>query len=106
VTITPNPPVAGKTLTIAGAGIFKSAVTSGQIVLDVSYGGYPLLNTTLDLCSTIAKFKPCPIGTGPQTITVSLDIPSTVPAGDYSAKVTILNQANARVTCVQGKATF
>ncbi|PRP87928.1 tRNA guanosine-2'-O-methyltransferase 11 [Planoprotostelium fungivorum] len=103
IIVSPNPPVAGKPITVEGAGLFRSDVTSGTIYAEVSVDDLPLINLTLPLCSTVKKFRPCPFLKGQQSLKLAVPIPSAVPSGEYVAKVQVFDQNNARVTCVTGK---
>ncbi|PRP87914.1 hypothetical protein PROFUN_02651 [Planoprotostelium fungivorum] len=103
VVVSPDPPVAGQPITVEGAGVFRSDVTSGTIYAEVSVDDLPLINLTLPLCSTVKQYRPCPFEKGQQSLKLSIPIPSAVPSGDYVAKVQVFDQDNARVTCVTGK---
>ncbi|PRP81027.1 hypothetical protein PROFUN_11179 [Planoprotostelium fungivorum] len=107
LTFTPDPPVAGQSLTISGAGTLASDVTNGTINLYVEVDELPLLNVTVPLCDVLAKTElPCPVAAGTHTLTLKVTIPGTTPSGDYVANVRVFNQDNAELTCVNGKVTL
>jgi hypothetical protein len=102
VTITPNPPVKGKTLTVDASGKIASEITSGNINAVIDILGIPVINKNIDLCSASPKVT-CPIPAGQQSLELSQLIPSSVPSGDYTGKVVATNQDGKQIACVNLK---
>jgi len=56
VDLTPNPPVAGETLTIKGNGTFHEQIEDGATVfLQVKYGLITLIKQEADMCEQLPK---------------------------------------------------
>jgi len=105
VVITPDPPVKGQDVKVSAKGTLSTAVTSGNVNIQISVLGIPVINENKDIC-TIDPSISCPFPAGPVSITVTQSIPSSVPSGDYAGKVVITDQSGAEVTCVDLKLHF
>ncbi|XP_004344261.1 phospholipid transfer protein [Capsaspora owczarzaki ATCC 30864] len=99
VQITPDPPVKGKSVTIAAAGNLDKNITSGSINLSIKFGIIPVLSKSVDLC-TVDPTHPCPLPAGPIVISQTEDIPSSVPSGHYTGTVKVTDQDNQEVACI------
>lgn len=102
VSISPNPPVKGKTLTVDASGTISSEITSGNINAVIDVLGIPVINKNIDLCSASPKVT-CPIPAGQHSLEVSQLIPSSVPSGEYTGKVVATNQDGQQIACVNLK---
>jgi hypothetical protein len=105
VKITPDPPVKGKSVTIAASGTLSETVSSGTIDLVIKVLGIPVINKKIDLC-TASKKVTCPIPAGPLSLDVTQAIPSAIPSGQYTGEVTVTDQSGAEITCVDLKLNF
>jgi len=105
VAISPNPPVKGEDVTVTASGKFSSTVTSGTANVVIEVLGIPVINKNIDLCTASPKVT-CPIPAGQQSITITELIPGSVPSGEYTGKVTAVNQNGEEITCVNLKLTL
>ena len=106
VTITPDPPVKGKSVEIKATVTFgkclnlhylghrdmsvsyfcrshcaEEEVTGGKIEVEAKYGIIPIYSGTLDLCATVGEIGlSCPIASGDRTLSTNQTIPSVVPS--------------------------
>jgi hypothetical protein len=81
VDLEPNPPEAGKTLTIKASGTFSEDVEKGAYVnLQVKYGLIRLINQKADLCDQIKNVDlECPLKKGETILTKEVDLPREIP---------------------------
>jgi len=86
LTMTPDPPVPGQTLSITITGTLTNAITSGSAVVTATYLGIQVIDQTLDICKLISGG--CPTTAGPFTATYSTPLTSAAPAGAYDVKLT------------------
>ncbi|KAF2727737.1 hypothetical protein EJ04DRAFT_517075 [Polyplosphaeria fusca] len=107
VDLSPNPPEAGKTLTIKATGNFKEKVESGKMHLQVKYGLITLINQDADLCDTVAKADlKCPLEKGEMTLTKDVDLPSQIPPGKYTVLADVYNDDGDKITCLTAHVEF
>jgi V-type H+-transporting ATPase proteolipid subunit len=100
ITISPDPPVKGKDVTINASGDLDETVSSGDVHLTLSYIGIPIIDSHYDLCELIAKVNgTCPIK-GQLKMGMTENIPSWVPSGEYKAHVTATEQNKQEMLCV------
>eukprot|EP00013_Stygamoeba_regulata_P006865 CAMPEP_0177633866 /NCGR_PEP_ID=MMETSP0447-20121125/3066_1 /TAXON_ID=0 /ORGANISM="Stygamoeba regulata, Strain BSH-02190019" /LENGTH=142 /DNA_ID=CAMNT_0019135555 /DNA_START=183 /DNA_END=611 /DNA_ORIENTATION=- len=100
VTITPDPPKKGQSLSITANVTLDEQLTAGTLHVELKYSIITVLNKTLDLCDTIQPYQACPIAAGNYQRTVSEDLPSDIPAGHYTGQVKVLDQASAELACI------
>lgn len=81
INLTPNPPQAGKNLTIEAVGILLVDVEEGSYAnFEVKYGFIKLLTGTADLCEKAAEVDlECPIKKGEVKIRKIVELPSQIP---------------------------
>jgi hypothetical protein len=81
INLTPNPPQAGKNLTIEAMGILKVDVEEGSYAnFEVKYGFIKLLTGTADLCEKAAEVDlECPLKKGEIKIRKIVELPSQIP---------------------------
>jgi hypothetical protein len=81
INLTPNPPLAGKNLTIEALGILKVPVEEGSYAnFEVKYGYIKLLSGTADLCEKAAEVDlECPLKKGEVKIKKIVELPSQIP---------------------------
>ena len=101
ITITPNPPVEGQTLSINANTTIDEEVTGGSVKVSLMYGFLPIYKHTFDLCQLLEKVeKNCPVPKGILDITVNVKVPTDVPGGDYSGKAIATDQNNQEIFCI------
>ncbi|KAL2217877.1 Phosphatidylglycerol/phosphatidylinositol transfer protein [Thermoascus aurantiacus ATCC 26904] len=103
VDLSPNPPVAGKTLTIHATGTFRETVDKGaKVLLQVRYGLIRLINQEADLCDQIENVDlQCPLEKGEMTLTKQFDLPKEIPPGKYFVTADVYTKDNRKVTCLE-----
>ncbi|KAF2261265.1 phosphatidylglycerol/phosphatidylinositol transfer protein precursor [Lojkania enalia] len=108
VDLSPNPPEAGKTLSIKAKGDFKEPVEEGaKVHLQVKYGLITLINQEADLCETIEKADmSCPLEKGPMTLTKDVDLPNEIPPGQYTVLADVYTKDGDKITCLNAKVAF
>jgi len=107
VDLTPNPPEAGKTLTIKAHGNFTEAVEKGAyMLLQVKYGLITLIKQTADLCEQMSNVdEECPLS-GEKTITKDVDLPKTVPPGKYTVSADVYTKDDGPIICLTATVHF
>jgi len=102
VKITPDPPQAGKNLSVIATGTLDETVTSGSLYIELNYGPVTILNTTYNLCSMIGGLGiSCPLNQGTVDLGVREFIPSEAPHGKYTGLVILNDQSNSQITCIK-----
>jgi len=81
INLTPNPPQAGKNLTIEAMGVLKQDVEEGSYAnFEVKYGFIKLLTGTADLCEKAAEVDmECPVKKGEVKIRKVVELPAQIP---------------------------
>ena len=126
----PNPPAAGKTLTVTARGTLSEAVEEGaKVHLQVKYGLITIIKQTADLCDTVTKVDlECPLKKGETTLTKDIDLPKVradhlgpsvtpserptdlcvqeIPPGKYSVIADVYTKDEKKVTCLQATVEF
>ncbi|KAL2046964.1 hypothetical protein N7G274_000982 [Stereocaulon virgatum] len=107
VDLDPNPPLAGKTLTIKAHGNFTEDVEEGAyIILEVHYGLIRLISQTTDLCEQMKNVdEECPLS-GEKTITKEVELPKAIPPGDYKVKADVFTKEKKAVVCLEAAVHF
>lgn len=84
VSISPDPPVAGKALdVIVNAVVGEKDVNGGSIGVSVKAWGITVYSTTLDVCKSVDGG--CPVAAGSAAvITYSQSVPGIAPSGTYT----------------------
>jgi len=109
VNLSPNPPQAGKTLTIKAAGNFTKQIDYGAYVqLVVKWGYVKLINQKEDLCEQMKDNvdKECPLEKGETTITKEVELPREIPPGDFTVFADVYSVDDERITCLEAKVKF
>ncbi|KAJ3112988.1 Phosphatidylglycerol/phosphatidylinositol transfer protein [Phlyctochytrium bullatum] len=101
LTYTPAPPQAGQPLSITVSGVTTADVNAGASIRVKATWifGITVLDQTLDLCSQ--EGVSCPIPAGNNSITFSVQIPSTKPSIKVSVTADATNADASRITCVK-----
>lgn len=95
VNASPDPPVPGKAVDIDVTGTLSTAVKSGKYTLSVAYDGITIITKTGDLSSLTTL----PVAAGPLKVAKSETLPSSVPAGSYTAKISATANGGAALFC-------
>ncbi|KAJ5087647.1 Phosphatidylglycerol/phosphatidylinositol transfer protein [Penicillium angulare] len=103
VDLDPNPPAAGKTLTITASGTFNQRIEKGAYVnLEVKYGLISLVKQTVDLCEQLGNVDlECPLEKGPMVLTKDVDLPGFIPKGTFTVFADVYTNADEQVTCLE-----
>ncbi|KAM3687832.1 hypothetical protein ACJW30_10G105400 [Castanea mollissima] len=111
VVVSPNPVVSGKpatfniSATIDNFLIFYfilficKPISSGKVVIDVSYFGVHVHTEYHDLSEEIS----CPIAAGKFVLSHSQTLPGFTPPGSYTLKMTLEDGNNQMLTCISFK---
>jgi len=108
VDLQPNPPEAGKNLTIVATGTLKEPVEKGgYIVVQVKYGLITLIKQTLDLCDQVINVNlKCPLDKGPLKLTKEVTLPGHIPIGNYKALAHAFTKDDDEITCLEADVHF
>jgi len=108
VNLTPNPPVAGNTLTIEASGVFKEQIEKGAyVILQVKYGLIRLVNQQVDLCDQISNVDlTCPVEKGKTVITKDVELPKEIPPGTYTVFADAYTVDKKKIICLEATVTF
>ncbi|TKX26541.1 phosphatidylglycerol/phosphatidylinositol transfer protein [Elsinoe australis] len=108
VDLSPNPPQAGKSLTITASGKFKEDIAEGaKIHLQVKYGLITIIRQTADLCDTVKNVDlECPLEKGAKTLTKDVDLPNQIPPGKYTVLADVVTKDEEKITCLTATVVF
>ena len=63
-------------------------MTSGKIKVNLIINKFPFISSDIDFCSTVSQFGlKCPISAGPQTFSLTVQIPDEAPTVSYIAYI-------------------
>lgn len=81
IDLTPNPPQAGKNLTIDAVGTLKVDIEEGAYAqFEVKYGFIKLLSGTADICEKALEVDlECPLKKGEIRVQKTVELPSQIP---------------------------
>ncbi|KAI5776215.1 ML domain-containing protein [Geopyxis carbonaria] len=108
LTIVPNPPVKGESLTIQATGMLKEKITAGAFVqITVKYGLITLVRQVFDLCENADQVDlECPVDAGEKILKKTVDIPSQIPPGVYTVMGDAYTVDQTPITCLTAKVQF
>ncbi|TVY60906.1 Phosphatidylglycerol/phosphatidylinositol transfer protein, partial [Lachnellula suecica] len=109
VNLDPNPPKAGKTLTIEASGTLTEDVEEGAyVVLTVKYGLIRLVSTQANLCEQVSNVDmECPIKKGDVVIKKEVELPNEIPNGKYTVFADAYTKdGEKKITCMEAVVTF
>jgi len=109
VDLSPNPPEAGKTLSIVAKATLKEPIEKGAYVnLQVKYNNIiTLIKQTVDLCEQVSNVDlDCPLDKGELSITKDVDLPSQIPPGLYTVLADAFTVDDKHLTCLTAKVHF
>ncbi|OLL21731.1 Phosphatidylglycerol/phosphatidylinositol transfer protein [Neolecta irregularis DAH-3] len=88
INITPNPPLAGHTISIDVKAVLSEEIIEGSlVVVEVKYGFITLLTKTYQLCELASNYagEECPIQRGELSLSKSIDLPKEIPPVSFPA---------------------
>ncbi|QIQ02326.1 ML domain-containing protein [Streptomyces liangshanensis] len=88
VSLTPDPPVRGKSVTVTADGALTSDISGGQVAVTVKYGIIPVLKSTSTLSAAPA---------GAYSSAVAFELPDDSPAGPYAAQFSFSDQDGVEI---------
>jgi hypothetical protein len=108
VDLTPNPPVAGSTLSINAVGTLLETIEKGaKVTIQVKYGLIRLVNTEADLCEQVSNVDmECPIKKGKTKITKDVELPMEIPPGTYTVFADAYTVDKKKIICLEATVTF
>ena len=89
---------AGNTETLSIQGHLLHQITGGTYQLVLSLDGLPLVEHSDSICSLFGGSFPVPAGDF--SISKQLTIPAYAPAGDYTAQLKFIDEANTEIACL------
>lgn len=101
IQLQPDPPVAGKPLSVLLNGHTDSAITAGSVELSVGVYGITIATHSFNLCSDVVAS--CPVAANSTFLgNITYTIPTEAPAGiDLAAMVTLKDAKNQELACVK-----
>ncbi|ODV92586.1 hypothetical protein CANCADRAFT_14931, partial [Tortispora caseinolytica NRRL Y-17796] len=106
--VLPNPPEAGKNITVEAYGTLSQTIEKGAYVeLNVRYGMIQLIKQTVDLCDELKHVdKKCPIEKGPVSFLKEIALPDAIPPGIYSVVAQAYTYDDQEIACVTATVKF
>lgn len=108
VDLSPNPPEAGKELSIKASGTVLETIEQGAYInIQVKYGLIRLINQKMDLCEQVKNVDiECPIEKGVINVVKTVDIPREVPPGKYTVVADVFTVDGRQLTCLTAQVVF
>ncbi|CAC37423.1 Phosphatidylglycerol/phosphatidylinositol transfer protein [Schizosaccharomyces pombe] len=109
INLIPNPPAAGKNLTIETEINVGTTVLNGSYVdIQVKYGFVRIVNERLDICDKAYELAAveCPVEPGIITKQATISLPWAIPPGRYHVLATAYNADGEQLTCVSASVSF
>ncbi|KAK5011700.1 ML domain-containing protein [Cryomyces antarcticus] len=108
VDLTPNPPEAGKNLTISARGTLSADIEDGaKVHLQVKYGLIRLINQEADLCETVKNVDlNCPLKKGEMELKKDVELPKEIPPGKYTVLADVFTKDGDKITCLTATVVF
>ncbi|KIW06117.1 uncharacterized protein PV09_03284 [Verruconis gallopava] len=108
VDLDPNPPEAGKKLSIVASGTLHKDIEPGaKVHLQVKFGLITLINQEADLCDQVKNVElECPLKAGDLTLTKEVDLPAQIPPGKYSVLADVYTKDKEKITCLTADVWF
>jgi hypothetical protein len=95
LSLTPDPPVKGQNTTLSVSMIVPEVITDGTVTYTTTYNFIPFAPSVESLCGTV----PCPIPTGPQTVSSSYPIDASL-SGTVTIKIEWKDLIPRQLLCV------
>ncbi|KAF2145295.1 uncharacterized protein K452DRAFT_266090 [Aplosporella prunicola CBS 121167] len=108
VDLSPNPPEAGKTLSIEANGTLHKDIEEGaKVRLQVKYGLITLIKQEAPLCEYVKEVNlECPLKKGDLTLTKDVELPKQIPPGKYTVLADVLTKDEVKITCLTATVMF
>ncbi|KAF2835276.1 Phosphatidylglycerol/phosphatidylinositol transfer protein [Patellaria atrata CBS 101060] len=108
VDLDPNPPKAGKTLSIKASGNLTEEIEEGaKIHVQVKYGLITLINQEYKLCDQVGEIDlECPLEKGDLTLSKEVDLPKEIPPGKFTVLADVFTKDGDKITCLTATITF
>lgn len=108
VDLSPNPPEAGKTLSIAATGTLSEDIEEGaKVRLQVKYGLITLIKQEAALCDYVKEVDlECPLKKGDLKLSKDVDLPKEIPPGKYTVLADVFTKDNDKITCLTATIQF
>jgi len=108
VDLGPNPPEAGKKLSITATGKLNKDVEEGaKVHLQVKFGLITLINQETDLCDQVKNVDlECPLEKGDLSLTKDVDLPGAIPPGKYTVLADVFTKDGDKITCLTATVWF
>ncbi|KAI9830682.1 MAG: Phosphatidylglycerol/phosphatidylinositol transfer protein [Phylliscum demangeonii] len=108
VDLSPNPPLAGKNLTVDAVGVFQQDIEDGAYVtLSVKWNLIWLLRRRTDLCEQFKNVNlTCPIKKGESVVTKIIELPREIPPGRYTVVADVFTKDDKPITCLTAEVVF
>ncbi|XP_010486847.1 PREDICTED: putative phosphatidylglycerol/phosphatidylinositol transfer protein DDB_G0282179 [Camelina sativa] len=97
VNISPYPIARGEPATFSISANTDTKISSGKLVIEVSYFGWHIHSETHDLCDETS----CPVAIGDFLVAHSQVLPGYTPPGSYSLKMKMLDARKKELTCIK-----
>ncbi|XP_013646533.2 putative phosphatidylglycerol/phosphatidylinositol transfer protein DDB_G0282179 [Brassica napus] len=97
VNILPYPIVRGEPATFSISSNTDNVISSGKLVIEVSYFGWHIHSETHDLCDETK----CPVAVGDFLVAHSQVLPGYTPHGSYSLKMKMVDGHKKELTCIK-----
>ena len=102
VTITPDPPKKGQSVTVKATVTTSEVVTNGSAKVEVKFGIIPFYTSTFDLCTILPDVGlKCPVNKGNHTATVTGAVPAEIPSGHYTGNVEVTDENDKELACIK-----
>ncbi|KNC51455.1 uncharacterized protein AMSG_07650 [Thecamonas trahens ATCC 50062] len=97
LSLSPDPPVLGKNMTVTITGDLSEAISAGEFSVNFTFADVPVSRTTVSVCDIAT----CPVPPNPSAVFVFQAIlPSQAPTGPYVTNIILSNSSLAQVGCV------
>ncbi|GAA99376.1 uncharacterized protein L969DRAFT_47873 [Mixia osmundae IAM 14324] len=101
--VSPDPPQAGKNLTVTATGTVKTMIDEGAYAdVLVKLGYIKLLTKRFDVCEELDKANAtlqCPVEEGRYTIVQTVELPREIPKAKFIVQVRAFTQDDAPMAC-------
>ncbi|KAN0055518.1 hypothetical protein ACTA71_008631 [Dictyostelium dimigraforme] len=99
VTVNPDPPHKGDTVTIYAAGQLTKVISGGNANILIKLGFITIIKEAKPICSSDNPLS-CPIQPGDYSHQVTVTIPTSAPKGKYSGQFVLTDQIDEEIACI------
>ncbi|MED6110322.1 hypothetical protein PIB30_041826 [Stylosanthes scabra] len=100
VEISPDPVISGRAATFTIKASSGQAISGGNLVIAVSLFGVNIHTENHNFCDEVSS---CPVSSGDFVISHTQTLPSITPPGTYGLKMTLKDNNNELLTCIEFK---